>query len=97
ILPSIALEREFQGESAVFFGIYREAQKHSLPVLQKGLERWKSGPIAEQRQFQRMIWYTRLPTRLRRLLWWYGITSSGQRRARNCGTFGISSTAGTGS
>ncbi|CAN5551682.1 hypothetical protein BH11PLA2_BH11PLA2_05440 [soil metagenome] len=97
ILPSIAIERKYEGESAVFFGIYREPHTHTLAVMQHGLEGWKNRPIANVKQFQRLIWYTRFPRHLRRLLWWYAITSSGQRRARNCGTFGISSTAATGS
>jgi hypothetical protein len=95
-IASIALEREYEGEPAVFFGMVSEPHSRPLLQLQAMLERWKTAPVDSIRTFRRMIRYTRLPRPMRRLQWWIGVTASGRHRARNCGTFGISTTAGTG-
>src|SRR4029079_3967745 len=47
--------------------------------------------------FRRLVKYTKLPKPVRRFLWWYAMQTSGRRRARNFGTFGVSVTAGLGS
>src|SRR5579883_603715 len=95
-VASLAVEREYAGEPAVFFGLVRAPDRMPLPELVGRLERWKRAPLGEVREFRRLIQYTRLPRPVRRLAWAYGLYTSGARRARNFGTFGISVTAGLG-
>lgn len=96
VLASVAVEREYEEEPAVFFGLIRDPQLNPLPKLQDALVRFQTQPPQTIKQFRRLIFYSRFPWPLRRALWWYGIVASGKRRARNCGTFGISTTAGSG-
>lgn len=95
-LASVAIERDFEGEAAVFFGLLREPDRQPLAHLQSELERWRQAPFTEIREFRRLIRYSRLPWPIRRLLWCYGLNISGAVRAKNFGTFGISITAGSG-
>jgi hypothetical protein len=95
-IGSVAVEREFGGEPAVFFGLVRGPDRHTLPQLAGLLDRWKRAPVDEIDDFRRLIRFTRVPQPLRRLVWWYGLDTCGERRARNFGTFGISVTAGLG-
>lgn len=95
-IASLAVEREYGGEPAVFFGLIRTPDRQPLPQLARHLERWKRAPVAEVGDFRRLVAFTRLPRPVRRLVWWYGLNTSGERRARTFGTFGISVTAGLG-
>jgi hypothetical protein len=95
-VASVAVEREYGGEPAVFFGLLRSPDKRPLAELMRRLSEWKRRPLKEVREFCRLLKHTRLPRPLRRLMWWYGMNTSGRRRARHFGTFGISVTAGLG-
>jgi hypothetical protein len=93
---SVAVERDYHGEPAVFFGLVRRPDTLSLDELSWKLNEWKLRPVAEVATFRRLIRYARLPRPVRRLAWWYGMHASGRRRAKNFGTFGVSVTAGLG-
>jgi hypothetical protein len=95
-IGSLAFEREFEGEPAVFFGLARTPDRQSIPELVGHLDRWKCQPVEGFQDFRRMMKISRLPLPLRRLCWWYGLNTSGPRRARVFGTFGVSVTAALG-
>jgi hypothetical protein len=95
-IASLAVERDYEGEPAVFFGRLRAPDTRPLPELARHLDGWKRQPVDDVRNFRRLIRYTRLPKPVRRLAWWYGLHTSGGRRARTFGTFGVSATAGLG-
>jgi hypothetical protein len=95
-VASVAVERDFQGEPAVFFGLIRDPAEQSLPDMSAFLHRFKHGPIEEQSSLRRLVRTARYPRPIRRLLWWSMLNFSGQARARNAGTFAISVTAGLG-
>jgi hypothetical protein len=93
---SVALEKEYQGEKAVFWGRLRCPEGQALSKLQEQLTHFKESPIESLRVFRRALQIARLPRPLRRLLWWVGLNYSGRERARRFGTFGISVYSGLG-
>ncbi|MGL4424365.1 MAG: hypothetical protein ACRCZF_27165 [Gemmataceae bacterium] len=95
-IASVAIEREYEGESAVFFGLQKAPETVPLQDLHQRLVGWKTRPIDDVQVFQKLLRFTRLPRPLRRALWWYAMHTSGRKRARNFGTFGISITASLG-
>lgn len=95
-LASIAIERQYEGEPAVFFGLIKAADKKSLTELVATLDEWKTKPLDELYWCRRMLFYARFPLPLRRLIWWYATAWSGKVKARNFGTFGISLTGSSG-
>ncbi len=95
-IASIAVEREYQGEMAVFFGFVKSPEALSLQELTAILEQWKTLPVEAIHPFRRQLKYARYPTPLRRLLWTYATSWSGKIKARNFGTFGISLTGAAG-
>lgn len=95
-IASIAVEREFAGESAVFFGQFFRPEGQSLDQLQAALVHWRDTPVEEVRDFRRLLNFMRVPRPLRRLAWWYALKVAGRHRVRQFGTFGISTTASAG-
>ena len=95
-VATVAIEREYQGEPAVFFGHIRHPDQQSLRQLVHHLHRWRTHPIEHIRSFSRLIRYSRLPFPLRRAAWWYAANVSWRWRVRTFGTFGVSVTAGDG-
>lgn len=95
-IASVAVERQYRGEPAVFFGLVREPQLLPLQELQRLLRHWQTTPVEKVRPFAKLIRYTKLPRPVRRLCWWHGRDFSGTKRANTFGTFGVSVTAGSG-
>src|SRR5207302_6310815 len=56
----------------------------------------KDEPLESIGFFRRALAISRLPRALRRFIWWVGLNSSGYKRARNLGTFGVSVYSGLG-
>jgi len=95
-VASIALEREYKGEPAVFFGHMRCPENLPLWQMHRYLNRWINHPLENIRTFQRLIRYTKLPRPIRRMTWWYAASISKKWRMRIFGTFGVSVTAADG-
>jgi hypothetical protein len=95
-VATVAVEREYAGEPAVFFGHVRHPDRQSLRQLMHHLHRWRTHPVEHIRSFARLIRYSRLPWPARRALWWYAANVSRRWRLRAFGTFGVSVTAGDG-
>jgi hypothetical protein len=95
-LASVAVEREYEGEPAVFFGVFRAPDRRPLAEMAERLDEWKTRPVEEVYRFRRMLRFARLPLAARRLLWWYANSWSGAVKARNFGTFGVSLTGSAG-
>ncbi len=93
---SVAVERDYQGEPAVFFGVVNAPETRPLSELMTKLEEWKTKPVAEVYRFKRSLRFSRLPLPARRALWWYATSWSGKVKARNFGTFGVSLTGAAG-
>jgi hypothetical protein len=95
-IASIALEREYEGENAVFWGHLRRPEQQSLRELHTQLRRFKEEPLRRFGLMRRMLLIGRFPRPLRRLAWWLGLNFSGRKRAAYMGTFGISVYSGLG-
>jgi len=93
---SVAVERDYHGEPAVFFGVVTAPETRTLAELVAKLEEWKTKPVEEVYRFRRSLRFSRMPLPARRLLWWYAMSWSGKVKARNFGTFGVSLTGATG-
>jgi hypothetical protein len=92
----VAVERVYQGEDAVFFAHLRCPEGQPLRDLDEHLRRFKDDPIESFGLYRRALLVSRFPRWLRRGLWWVGLNTSGPKRARRMGTFGVSSYAGLG-
>jgi hypothetical protein len=95
-IASVAIERRYQGEDGVFFAHLRSPDEQSLQELDDHLRHFKEAPVESIGLFRRAIRTSRLPRPLRRLLWWIGLNSSGYKRAKRMGTFGVSVYSGLG-
>lgn len=88
---ALAMEREWQGETGVVAGLFREPEAQPLVQLQGHLQWYKTSPIWEIGLYRRLIRFSRLPRPLRRFFWWTTLKLSGPTLARRFGTFGQSS------
>jgi hypothetical protein len=95
-VASVAVERHLDDEDAVFFGHLRTPEKQGLMDLDEALRRLKEEPVASIPLYRRIRKVSGLPWPLRRLAWWWGLNSSGHRRVRLLGTFGVNVVAGLG-
>jgi hypothetical protein len=95
-IASIAVERVYQGENAVFWGHLRRPERVPLRDLQARLRAFKEEPIESFEMFRRVLRVGRWPRPLRRLAWWLGLNLSGRKRAAYLGTFGVSVYSGLG-
>ncbi len=95
-VASVAIEREFGEEMAVFFGHINGPHGHSLREVDGRLRAFKQLPLEQVGAFRQVLRVSALPRPLRRLLWWIGLNVSGRKRAHFLGTYGVSSYAGLG-
>ena len=95
-IASLAVERVYKGDHAVFIAHLRDPAGQSLRNLDENLRRFKEEPVESFGLFRRALLVSRLPRCLRRGLWWIGLNTSGAKRARRMGTFGVSSYSGLG-
>jgi hypothetical protein len=86
----IAVERDLGDEKAIFFGHVREPEMLPVTEIDARLRRYKEAPLHTVGTFRRMLFLGRLPTLLRRWLWWFGLNVSGRKRVHFFGTFGLS-------
>jgi hypothetical protein len=95
-VASVAIERMFAGEPAVFFAPLRSPEQQPLAQLDACLRRFKEQPIESIGAFRRALRISRLPLPLRRFAWWFALNVWGRKRAHYLGTFGVSVYAGLG-
>jgi hypothetical protein len=93
---SLAIERTFDGEEGVFFGMFRAPEGQTINELQRSLIEFKTAPLNEIGFFRRMIRISRFPTPIRRFLWSVSLNASGRARAKRFGTFGVTTLGGRG-
>lgn len=95
-VASVAIERKFGDEDAVFFGHIRQPESLSLAEIDLRLRRLKEQPLETIGDFRRILLMSRFPRPLRRILWWLGLNLWGRKRAAFMGTSGITVYAGLG-
>ncbi|HMP16514.1 MAG TPA: hypothetical protein PKD72_05800 [Gemmatales bacterium] len=89
-VASLAIERKYRGETAVFFGQFQKPEAHTLESIEKYVRYYKTAPVESIGFNRRIIRISRLPLLLRRFLWWISLEWSGKKRAKRLGTFGLS-------
>lgn len=95
-VASIAVERSYNDEDAVFFAQIQGPEEHTPGQLDSFLRDCKELPLELIGPFRRCLRISRYPRPIRRLLWWMALNCSGYYRARNVGTFGVSVYSGLG-
>jgi hypothetical protein len=95
-IATIAIERRFHDEDAVFFVHLPDPEKRSLLEIDYKLRRYKELPMEQVSAIRRALRTTQWPRPLRRLLWWFALNVSGAKRAHFFGTSGITVYAGLG-
>jgi hypothetical protein len=95
-VATVAVERRYGDDDAVFFTHINEPDKLPLSNLDGRLRRAKEAPLEEHGAFRRALRIARLPRPLRRLLWWAGLNGPGRKRAHFFGTFSVTTYSGLG-
>lgn len=95
-IASVALERDYHGEEAVFFAHFRSPETQTLAKLDEALRHYQRAPVEQIGLFRRAVLVSRFPRPLRRFFWWLGLNQSGLKRAKRMGTFGLSVYSGLG-
>ena len=88
-IPTLAVEREWRGERAVFFNPVVGPERRRLPRIDHYLRFLRTAPIAEVGGYRRLIWASRLPQPVRGLLWRLVLHWSGRLRSRYIGTINV--------
>jgi hypothetical protein len=91
---TIVVSRCHADEDRLCWGRISRPETYTLASLQQRLDRFKKEPV--ETMFRRQLQISRLPTPLRRLLWWTTMNLSGRKRGSRLGTFGMSTLAGQG-
>jgi hypothetical protein len=89
-IATIAVERNYDGEEAVFFPKFFAPDQQPLADLDAFLRYFKEAPFDEIDEFKLGLFVSRLWRPLRRALWWFALNVFGDVRARVFGTFGVS-------
>lgn len=95
-VASIAVEREYAGEPAVFFMQINRPEEKPVTELDHRLKWFKDRPLGDAAGVHRQLRLARWPRPVRRLLWWGGLNIDGRRRAHFFGTYGVTAYAGGG-
>ena len=90
----LAIHRDYEGESWLFWGRFHSPESTSLIDLQQQLDRYQTAPVKET--FKRYLQLSAIPNPIRRFLWWYNLNMSGSARSRRAGTFFMSTLSGRG-
>jgi hypothetical protein len=88
---ALAMERQHDGEEGVFVGLYRAPEDQTIDQLVAALRWYRETPLEEIGFYRQTLRVSRLPSLIRRFLWWSTLEVSGFKRAKRFGTFGLSS------
>ncbi|SRR5581483_9790195 len=89
-VASVAVERDYEGEPAVFFGRISSPAKLPLAEVHARIKEFAEAPLESVKPFRKMLRFSRLPRPVRRLLLWLGLNLE-RTRPGQFGTFGLSS------
>lgn len=90
----LTVQRQFAGEPWLFWGNVGCPESQSLEQIQQRIDAFRDAPVSEI--FGRQLQLAKLPTVLRRMIWWWNLNLATQKRARRLGTFFLSTLAGRG-
>jgi hypothetical protein len=90
----VVVNRQYLGEDRICWAPLPMPEKRSLAGLQRELDAFQTSPV--EAAFRRQLRLSRMPTPLRRFLYWWNMNFAGSRRAKRLGTFTMSTLAGEG-
>ncbi len=88
-IASVIVDRRIEDEDVILLAPLIRPEEQSLQALDEHLRRYKEEPVESFRAFREAMLVGRLPTLLRRFLWWLSLNVLPRRRARHFGTFGV--------
>jgi hypothetical protein len=88
----VAVRREHEGDDRLCFAGFQSPESRTLAELHGHLRWYQTKPV--EVAFAKQVQISKLPTGLRRLVWWWNLNVVGPKRAARLGTFSISSLAG---
>jgi len=91
-IASVAVSRPWgEGdEEAVFFALLRSPEDLGVWDIERRLREFKEQPLETNSAYRRILWLTRFPRPVRRLLWWSSLNLSGAFQAEYVGTYALS-------
>lgn len=90
----LTIQRCVDDEPWLFWGRFNEPENRSLADIQRVLDGYCTQPV--HLIFSRQWQLARVPTALRRMIWWWNIHIAAGARAKRLGTFFLSTLAGRG-
>jgi len=88
-VAAVAVERDYSGEPAVFFGRIKDPAAAPLHELHAQVRGFAARPLREVRAFREVLHLAALPAVLRRAAIWLGLNLP-RLRSHHFGTFGLS-------
>lgn len=88
-IATMAVERDYEGEPAIFFGKIADPARLPLTEVHSHIRAFAEDPIEVVKPFRKMLALARLPWPVRRALLWLGLNLS-RTRPGQFGTFGLS-------
>lgn len=90
----VAVSRCFRDDDWLFWGRFPDPQNSPVEVLQARLDQFARGRVEDV--FRQQLQLSALPRLARRLIWWWCLNISGEKRTRRTGTFALTSLASRG-
>jgi hypothetical protein len=90
----VVVNRQYLDSDRICWGALAMPENYSLVRLQRSLDAYQTEPV--ESIFRRQVLLSRMPTPLRRFLYWWNMNFGGSKRARRLGTFTMSTLAGQG-
>lgn len=88
----LTIQREYAGKPRLCWGRWIDPGKMSLADIQQRLDHYQHEPV--DKVFSKQLRMSNYPRFFRRMVWWTTLNVFGCTRARQVGTFSISSLAG---
>lgn len=93
-VANLAVSRQHDDEDWLFWGLIRSPEQQSLVDIQATIDTFNNSPI--EPQFHKQLKLAALPTFARRVIWWWNLNVSGEKRGKRLGTFSLTSISGRG-
>ncbi|MFT5093992.1 MAG: hypothetical protein ACKVII_15100 [Planctomycetales bacterium] len=93
-VANLAVNRQHDGADWLFWGLIRSPEQRSLTEIQTAIDAFNNEPV--DRQFDKQLKLSGLPTFARRMIWWWNLNIAGEKRGKRLGTFSVTSISGRG-
>jgi hypothetical protein len=91
---TLTVQRSLDGQPWLFWGLIGSPGSLPLMEIQRRIDRFRDEPV--ESVFRKQLQFARLPTALRRMIWWWNLNVATTSRAKRVGTFFLSTLAGRG-